>query len=88
MAGDQLPLFQRKTYKGIVPSLPMEIRAPTSEMTVLETLPAYYTYLKNEGFSQYTPDDFTGDLKKFGMYLKKNQTKDITPTDIQTWISF
>jgi hypothetical protein len=45
MAGDQLSLFQRKTYKGITPSLPIEIHVPTADSTVLQTLPAYYTYL-------------------------------------------
>jgi site-specific recombinase XerD len=88
MGGDQLPLFQRKTYKGIMPGIPMDVRLPVGEMTVLETLPAYYTYLKDGGFSKYTPDDFTGDLKKFGMFLKEKQIKDIGVKDIQAWISF
>jgi site-specific recombinase XerD len=88
MAGTQLPLFQRKTYKGIIPSLPMDIRAPAGDMTVLQTLPAYYRYLTDGGFSKYTPDDFTGDLKKFGLYLKEKKIKDITAKDIQVWISF
>jgi integrase/recombinase XerD len=88
MAGSQLPLFQRKTYKGIIPSIPVEIRAPAGDMTVLETLPAYYMYLKDGGFSQYTPDDFVGDLKKFGVFLKEKQLKDITDKDILSWISF
>jgi site-specific recombinase XerD len=88
MAGSQLPLFQRKTYKGIIPSIPVDIRAPVGDMTVLETLPAYYTYLKDGGFSQYTPDDFVGDLKKFGVFLKDKQLKDITDKDILSWISF
>ena len=60
MSGSQLPLFQRKTYKGIIPTIPVTIQAPGAEKTVLETLPAYHTYLQNGGFSQYTPDDFTG----------------------------
>jgi hypothetical protein len=71
MAGTQLPLFQRKTYKGIVPSIPVEIQAPTADKTVVETLPAYYTYLLNGGFSQYTPDDFTGDVKNSGCFRKR-----------------
>jgi hypothetical protein len=49
MIGSQLPLFQRKTYKGIAPSIPMDISAPAEDMTVLQTLPAYYTYLKDGG---------------------------------------
>jgi site-specific recombinase XerD len=88
MAGSQLPLFQRKTYKGIIPSLQIEIKTPAAENTVLQTLPAYYTYLQSGGFSKYTPNDFTGDLKKFGLFLKEKPIKDISTKDIQSWISF
>jgi len=88
MREDQLPLFQRKTYKGIIPSLTMDIRLPAGDMTVLQTLPAYYTYLKDGGFSKYTPDDFVGDLKKFGVFLKEKIIKDITDKDILSWVSF
>jgi integrase/recombinase XerD len=87
MAADQLPLFQRKTYKGIIPSIPMEIQSPTAEKTVLQTLTAYYAYLRDGGYSQYTPDNFTGDVKKFGMFLKDKLIKDITTRDIQSWIA-
>src|SRR5919202_1972708 len=86
MAADQLPLFQRKTYKGIIPSIPMAIQPLTAEKTVLETLTAYYAYLKDGGYSQYTPDDFTGDVKKFGVFLKDKALKDIATRDIQSWI--
>jgi site-specific recombinase XerD len=88
MSGSQLPLFQRKTYKGIIPTIPVEMQAPSGDKTVIETLPAYYTYLTNGGFSKYTPDDFTGDLKKFGVYLKEKKIQEITDRDIQAWISF
>ena len=88
MSGSQLPLFQRKTYKGIIPTIPLEIQAPGADKQVLETLPAYYTYLTNRGFSKYTPDDFTGDVKKFGVYCKEKQIQAITDKDIQSWISF
>jgi hypothetical protein len=71
MAGSQLPLFQRKTYKGIIPTIPVEIQAPSADKTILQTLPAYYTYLQRGGFSKYTPDDFTGDVKKFGVFEKE-----------------
>jgi site-specific recombinase XerD len=87
MAADQLPLFQRKTYKGIITSLPMEIHPPTAEKTVLQTLTAYYAYLKDGGYSQYTPDDFTGDVKKFGVFLKDKPLKEIATRDIQAWIA-
>ena len=64
MAGTQLPLFQRKTYKGIIPAIPVEIQAPTADKTILQALPAYFIFLQGGGYSKYTPDDFTGDLKK------------------------
>ena len=88
MAGTQLPLFHRKTYKGIVPSIPFEIQAPTADSPVIQTLPAYHVYLQGGGFSKYTPDDFTGDVKKFGLFQKEKQIKGIGTRDIQAWISF
>jgi site-specific recombinase XerD len=87
MADNQLPLFQRKTFKGIIPALPIEIQTPTGYMTVLHVLPAYYTYLKGEDLSKYTPDDFTGDVKKFGVFLHDRPIKDIAKRDVQAWIS-
>jgi site-specific recombinase XerD len=88
MSGSQLPLFQRKTCKGIVPPISVEIHAPGGDKTVIETIPAYYTYLTSGGFSKYTPDDFTGDVKKFGVYLKDKKIQEISERDIQAWISF
>lgn len=87
MKNDQLPLFQRKTYKGIIPSLPVAEERPTGEMTVLHVLPAYYSYLKGGEFSKYTPDDFTGDVKKFGVFLKDRVIQDIARRDIQAWVT-
>jgi integrase/recombinase XerD len=42
--------------------------------------------LKEGAYSQYTPDDFTGDVKKFGVFLKEKRIKDIATRDIQSWI--
>jgi site-specific recombinase XerD len=39
------------------------------------------------GYSQYTPDDFTGDVKKFGVFLKDQPLKEIATPDIQSWIA-
>jgi site-specific recombinase XerD len=88
MSVGQLPLFQRKTYKGIISSIPLEARVPAADMAILAALPGYYLYLKDGGFSQYTPDDFTGDVKKFAVFLNEKPIKDITTKDIQAWISF
>jgi site-specific recombinase XerD len=57
-------------------------------MTVHEALPSYYLYLKGGEFSQYTPADFTGDVRKFALFLNEKPLKDITTKDIQAWISF
>jgi integrase/recombinase XerD len=65
----------------------MAIQPPAGEKTVLQTLTAYYAYLRDGGYSQYTPDDFTGDVKKFGVFLKDKPLKDITTRDIQSWIT-
>jgi len=53
---------------------------------VLETLPAYYAYLRSGGYSKYTPDDFTGDVRRFGRFLKDKEIRAIRPIDIQQWI--
>jgi site-specific recombinase XerC len=65
----------------------MVTQPPTAEKTVLHTLTAYYVYLKDGGYSQYTPDDFTGDVTKFGVFLKDKPIKDIATRDIHSWIS-
>src|SRR5205085_11696721 len=41
---------------------------------------------KDGGYSPYTPDNFTGDVKKFGVFLKDKPLKDIAARDIQSWI--
>jgi hypothetical protein len=77
-------LFHFSGLRTPAPLLPLvtsllglgQIQAPTVEKTVLQTLPAYYTYLQGGGFSKYTPDDFTGDLKKFGVFQKDRPIKD------------
>jgi site-specific recombinase XerD len=86
MADRQLDLFNRKKYTGILPQT-VEITPPTSDSTVLTTLPAYHPYLSSGGYSKYTPDDFTSDVKKFGMFLKDKRIGEIRTTDIQQWIA-
>jgi site-specific recombinase XerD len=86
MADSQLDLFNRKKYTGILPQA-IEITPPASDSTVLTTLPAYYTYLSSGGYSKYTPDDFTSDVKKFGMFLKDKRIGEIRTADIQQWIA-
>ena len=86
MADRQLDLFNRKKYTGILPQT-IEITPPSSDSTVLKTLPGYHAYLSSGGYSKYTPDDFTSDVKKFGMFVKDKRIGEIHTADIQQWIS-
>ena len=85
MGGVQASLFDRKKYSGVLPQT-YQIAPPTPDSTVLQTLPAYHTYLQSGGYSQYTPDDFTGDVKKFGLFVTDKKLREIRPVDIQQWI--
>jgi site-specific recombinase XerD len=85
MADTQLDLFSRKKYAGILPQS-IEISPPTADSTVLLSLPAYHTYLSSGGYSKYTPDDFTSDVRKFGLFVKDKRIGEIRTADIQQWI--
>src|SRR4051812_38780756 len=83
---DQLSLFQRKTFpaapvqgSGVVPS--------KAEGSVLSTLPAYLAYLQSQGYSPYTPADFCGDVKKFGLFVGIKPLKEISVHDLREWLS-
>jgi site-specific recombinase XerD len=85
MAESQTSLFDQRKYKGVMPQT-YQIEPPVADHTVLKTLLAYNTYLRSGGYSKYTPDDFTGDVKKFGLFVKDKKLKDIKLVDIQQWI--
>ena len=85
MITEQASLFDRKRYAGI-PSQPYHIDSPTANHTVIKTLPAYYAYLQSGEYSKYTPDDFTSDIKKFGLFVTGKSLHQINTGDIQQWI--
>ncbi len=85
MAGEQTSLFDRKKYSGVLPQT-FQIEPLTSDCTVLKTIPAYYAYLQSGEYSKYTPDDFTSDVKKFGLYVKDKKLREIRTVDIRQWI--
>jgi len=85
MASEQPSLFDRKKYTGVLPQT-FQIAPPTSDCTVLKTLPAYHAYLDGGEYSKYTPDDFTSDVKKFGLFVKEKKLREIRTVDIQQWI--
>jgi len=85
MTTEQGSLFDRRKYRGVTPQM-YQITPPTADQTVLVTLPAYHAYLSSGEYSKYTPDDFTSDVKKFGLYVKDKALKDVRTGDIQHWI--
>ncbi len=85
MGGEQASLFDRKKYIGINPQT-HRIDPPAADSTVLQTLPAYHTHLRSGGYSKYTPDDFTSDVKKFGLFVRDKKLRDILTVDIRQWI--
>jgi site-specific recombinase XerD len=85
MTTEQGSLFDRRKYRGVTPQT-YQITPPTDIQTVLGTLPAYHAYLSSGNYSKYTPDDFTSDIKKFGLYVKDKALKDIQTEDIQQWV--
>src|SRR2546421_5906895 len=87
MAVDQLGLFKRKRFAAVIQPQVIELPKPAHDMTVMHTLPTYHAYLKSGGYSQYTPDDFHGDVKKFALFLPNKHLKDITTQDIHQWIA-
>lgn len=85
MATEQGTLFDRRKYSGVTPQS-YQIVPPTPEQTITATLPAYHAYLSSGAYSKYTPDDFTSDLKRFGLFVGGKALKDIQTVDIQRWI--
>lgn len=84
---DQPSLFPiPKVGKVLVPPQ-FPIKPPTAHSTVWETLPAYHAYLISGDYSAYTADDFTGDLKKLGMYTQRKAIASISVFDLQHWMS-
>src|SRR5438874_10663278 len=85
MGSEQPSLFDRKQYSGVLPQS-FQIEPPTADSTVLKTLPAYHAYLRSGEYSKYTPDDFTSDVKKFGLFVNEKKLSELRKTDIQQWI--
>jgi hypothetical protein len=77
---EQIPLFTRKSFPAIL-TQGIPVVSPTHEMSILATLPASYTYLQAQGYSKYTPADFCGDLKKFGLFVQQKPLQEITVHD-------
>jgi site-specific recombinase XerD len=85
MPEDQLALFNPKKYQGVFPQS-AHFSPPTGDSTVMQALPAYHAYLRSGDYSKYTPDDFTSDVKKFGLYIRDKKLSAIRTIDIQQWI--
>ena len=81
----QPALFDKRSYRGTKPQT-FAITPPAADQTVVATLPAYHAYLSSGRYSQYTPDDFTADLKRFGQFMGVKPLQDVRTVDIQQWI--
>jgi site-specific recombinase XerD len=85
MTTEQSTLFDRRKYGGVLPQA-YQITPPSPDQTIIQTLPAYHAYLSSGEYSKYTPDDFTSDIKKLGLFVAGKAIKDIQPADIQQWV--
>jgi site-specific recombinase XerD len=82
METEQDSLFDKRRYKGQKPPS-YAIMPPTSEMTVTATLHAYHAYLSSAGYSQYTPDDFTADIRRFGQFTASKALYALQTVDVR-----
>jgi len=85
MGTEQGTLFDKRRYKGVLPNT-NATQPPAADQTVGATLPAYHAYLSSGGYSKYTPDDFTADLKRFAQFTGAKLLQDIRTVDIQQYI--
>ena len=85
MTTQQSSLFDSRKYAGVLPQT-YQIEPPTADQTVAKTLLSYHAYLQSSSYSTYTPDDFTTDLKKFGLFVRDKPLHKVRTADIQQWI--
>jgi site-specific recombinase XerD len=86
MAAEQKSLFDRRAYRGTRPPA-FRITPSAADQTVNATLPAYHAYLSSGKYSQYTPDDFTADVRRFGQFTASRCLRDVQTADVQQWVS-
>lgn len=79
-------LFDKQALRGTKRQA-MPIADPTADMTVQATLPAYHAYLSVTSRSQYTPDDYNADLRRFAQFVANRPLSGLQKGDIQGWIS-
>lgn len=79
-------LFDGRKYRSDKPQL-FTVAAPTADQTVYHSIPAYYVYLGSGKYSRTTPDDYTTDIKRFGLFTGNKAIKDISQHDVRQWIN-
>jgi len=85
MATEQGTLFNARTYRGQKP-LVCSVKPVTAQQTVVQTLPAYRLYLSENRDSEYTPDNYVGDIKLLGRYTGHRAVSELQATDLQQWL--
>lgn len=86
MEEKQLELFGRKKF-SVVSVQTVTVERATGDCTVMGSLRAYHAYLASGGYSKYTPDDFTGDVKKLALFLREEKIAEITTQDLQSFVA-
>lgn len=86
MTTEQGTLFNQRGYRGQKPQT-FTVVAPSSDMTVLATLPAYHAYLSSGQYSQHTAGDYTADMKLFGQYTRNRALSELQTGDMQAWVA-
>lgn len=87
MPQDQLSIFKRKSFPAGTKQQTIELVTPTGESSVMQTLPAYLANLRSKGYSESTTEKYFGDVKRFSVFIREKKIGEITPHDIEQWIS-
>ncbi len=83
----QLPLFLRNKFEKASQRQTIEPVAPTAEISVMQTLPAYLAFLRSAGYSESTTEKYFADIRKFSLFIREKKLGSITQHDIQQWVA-
>jgi hypothetical protein len=84
MPQDQLAIFKKSVGKARVPRQAAPPVVPTGESSIMQTLPAYRSYLAQK-YAPKTVRMYGGDLRELSVYLR-DKLQEITQHDLQQWV--
>ena len=53
----------------------------------MKTLPAFMASLRSSGYSESTVEKYFADVRKFSLFIREKKIREVTPQDIEQWIS-